>query len=201
MTTTSGNPSGTAPSPAQGAAGAAGPQHDAKADTANKTADAAAGTDGAAAGNGELDALKAQVAELEGKWKLAVADLDNHRKRTAREAAGALNRERARVASAWLPVLDNLESALEHASADPKAIVEGVRAVREQAVGVLAGLGFPRHADEEGKPFDPAKHEAVSTIASPQHEGGTIVHTVRPGYGEGDNVLRPAAVVVATKSE
>ena len=70
----------------------------------------------------------------------------------------------------WLPVVDNLERALEHAAADPAAIVEGVQAVRDQALGVLAGLGFPRR-DDTGAPFDPARHEAVAARRGPGRAG------------------------------
>ena len=104
-----------------------------------------------------------QIAELEDAWRRTAAELDNFRKRCARDGprprAGT-----AAVAASWLPVLDNLERALEHASSDPDSVVEGVRAVLAQAVGVLADLGYPRR-DDNGRPFDPAVHEAVSTVA------------------------------------
>ena len=142
--------------------------------------------------------LEQQVHELEDRWRRALADLDNLRKRYERESARQRDRERVQVAAAWLPVLDHLELALEHAQADPASIVDGVRSVRDEAIAVLARLGFPRHG-EPGEPFDPARHEAVSTVADPTAEPGTIVHVVRPGYGVGERLLRPAAVVVATR--
>jgi molecular chaperone GrpE len=140
--------------------------------------------------------LAAAVAELEDRWRQALADLDNLRKRYARELERERLAERARVAAAWLPVVDNLELALEHAGADPTAVVEGIRAVRDQAVGVLAGLGYPRQ-DEAGVPFDPARHQAVSVVDDPEEAPGTVVRVLRPGYGEGERQLRPAAVAVA----
>jgi len=140
--------------------------------------------------------LAAAVAELEDRWRRALADLDNLRKRYARELERERLAERARVAAAWLPVVDNLELALEHAGADPTAVVEGIRAVRDQAVGVLAGLGYPRQ-DEAGVPFDPARHQAVSVVDDPEEAPGTVVRVLRPGYGEGERQLRPAAVAVA----
>jgi molecular chaperone GrpE len=140
--------------------------------------------------------LAAAVAELEDRWRRALADLDNLRKRYARELERERLAERARVAAAWLPVVDNLELALEHAGADPTAVVEGIRAVRDQAVGVLAGLGYPRQ-DEARVPFDPARHQAVSVVDDPEEAPGTVVRVLRPGYGEGERQLRPAAVAVA----
>jgi molecular chaperone GrpE len=140
----------------------------------------------------DLDA----VAALEDRLRRALADLDNLRKRHARE----LDRERAaadnRVAAAWLPVLDNLDLALGHAGADPSAIIEGVRAVREQALAVLASLGFSRY-DEVGVPFDPAQHEVVNVVDDSEAEPGTVVRVLRPGYGTAERQLRPGAVTVA----
>ncbi len=143
-------------------------------------------------------ALEQRVAELEDLWRRALAELDNYRKRTARELARARRDERAKAAAEWLPVIDNLDLALEHARADPENIVEGVRAVRQQALAILAALGYPRR-DDEGIAFDPTYHEAVSTVEDEELPPGTVARVVRPGYGSEDEVLRPAAVVVATR--
>ncbi|MDN3351986.1 nucleotide exchange factor GrpE [Actinomadura sp. DC4] len=138
----------------------------------------------------------AKIAELEDKWRRALADLDNYRKRTARMLDGERAEERARTSAAWLPVLDDLERALEHADADPATVIEGVRSVLGQAREVIARLGY-RRRDDEGVPFDPALHEAVSTVADPEAADGTVVHVLRPGYGGERGQLRPAQVVVA----
>ena len=61
------------------------------------------------------------------------------------------------MAQRWLPVVDNLDRALDHAGADPDRVIDGVRAVRDQAVRVLAELGFPRR-DDAGEKFGPARH-------------------------------------------
>jgi molecular chaperone GrpE len=136
--------------------------------------------------------------ELEDRWRRALADLDNLRKRHARELERERTVERSRTAGAFLPVLDNLELALSHADAGSDAIVEGVRAVRDQAVNVLELLGYPRHA-ETGVAFDPARHEVVSVVHDPDVEPGTVVQVLRPGYGDGERQLRPAAVTVAKR--
>lgn len=140
-----------------------------------------------------------QIMELEDAWRRAVAELQNFRTRCARDVVRAREQERAAVATSWLPVLDNLERALDHASSDPGSVVEGVRAVLAQAVGVLADLGYPRR-DDTGRPFDPAVHEAVSTVSGEGLVPGTVAQVLRPGYGLDDRVLRPAAVVVATRA-
>jgi molecular chaperone GrpE len=142
--------------------------------------------------------IVAKVGELEDRWRRAVADLDNLRKRYAREMERERAAERGRLAAAWLPVVDNLELALAHAGGGPDPIVEGVRAVRDQAVEVLARLGFSRH-DEIGVPFDPTMHEVVAVVEDREVEPGTVVQVVRPGYGSGENQLRPAAVIVSRR--
>ncbi|KJK55578.1 nucleotide exchange factor GrpE [Saccharothrix sp. ST-888] len=143
----------------------------------------------------------ADAEELTDRWRRALADLDNLRKRHARERPRELEAERARVAAAWLPVLDNLELALAHAGADPGAIVQGVQAVRDQAVEVLRGLGYPRH-EETGVPFDPALHDVVTVVDDPDSAPGTVVRVLRPGYGAAPGrQLRPAAVAVSRKQE
>src|SRR5689334_13242608 len=87
--------------------------------------------------------LQLQVADLEDRWRRALAEVDNTRKRYARDLQQRLLDERARLAAAWLPVLDSLEMALAHAEADPSSIISGVQAVRDQALGILERLGYP----------------------------------------------------------
>jgi molecular chaperone GrpE len=140
--------------------------------------------------------LEARLAEAEDQKLRAVADLANLRRRCAAQVDRAEADARTQVARQWLPVVDNLERALEHATADPRTIVEGIAAVRQQALGVLASLGFPRR-DDTGATFDPARHEAVAATHDPRVPPGTVVQVVRPGYGPPDRQLRPAQVVVA----
>lgn len=145
---------------------------------------------------GRADAAVEEHAALEDRLRRAVADLDNLRKRYARERERERLAEQKRVAAAWLPVLDNLDLALSYAGTDSASIIEGVRRVRDQALVVLADLGYPRH-DEVGVPFDPARHEVVTVVEDPEVQPGTVVRVLRPGYGEADRQLRPGAVAVA----
>jgi molecular chaperone GrpE len=147
-------------------------------------------------GTDETEELRARLAQMEDRWRRALADFDNLRKRVARESAQQRDDERAAVAARWLPVLDNLELALQHAAADPASIVSGVQAVHEQALSVLADLGFPRRSDVN-EPFDPSRHEAVATMPDAGAKPGTVLHVVRPGYGSDERPLRPASVIVA----
>jgi molecular chaperone GrpE len=146
-----------------------------------------------AAGNAELTARNAELEDLRLR---ALADLDNLRKRCAAQVRNAEGEASAQVSAQWLPVVDNLERALEHAQAEPRSIIEGVKAVRDQAVSVLAQLGFPRR-DDLGAAFDPARHEAIATRSEPAAPEGSVIEVVRPAYGEDVRQLRPAQVVVA----
>lgn len=135
------------------------------------------------------------VARLEDQLTRALADLDNLRKRYARELARERGDERARTAGEWLPIVDNLERALQHAEGVEGPLIEGLRAVLDQALAVLARLGFPRF-DDVGRPFDPVRDEAVSTVEADAPDR-TVVAAVRPGYGTDESILRPAGVVVS----
>lgn len=143
-----------------------------------------------------LAGLQAQLAEARDLRLRALADADNARKRCAGQVQRAEAEARAQVARLWLPVLDNLERALAHAQAEPGSIIEGVQAVRQQALDLLARLGFSRR-DDNGAAFDPARHDAVASRAVAGAAPGTVVEVVAPAYGEGDHQLRPAQVVVA----
>jgi molecular chaperone GrpE len=141
----------------------------------------------------------AELAKIEDRWRRSVADLDNLRKRYARELDRERSAERSRVAAAWLPVVDNLERAIAHAGDQSDAVVEGVRSILGEALQVLEHLGYPRDA-ESGMPFDPERHEVVGVV---EHDSapGTVVEVLRPGYGQGSSQLRPAAVVVSRREE
>jgi molecular chaperone GrpE len=136
----------------------------------------------------------------EERWRRALADLDNARKRATRELSHVRDSERAAVAKQFLPVVDNLELALAHADEAPGAVIEGIRAVRDQAVAVLARLGFERF-DEPGVPFDPTVHEVVTVVDDPDVAPATVVQVLRPGYGNAERQLRPAGVAVSRPRE
>ncbi|WP_329092163.1 nucleotide exchange factor GrpE [Actinomadura citrea] len=149
--------------------------------------------------SGEVERLRARVEELEDLWRRALADLDNLRKRMTRELETQRRAQRAEVTAAWLPVLDDLERALQHAESDPASVVEGVRSVRDRAVATLRDLGYPRR-DDLGVPFDPARHSAVAVRTDPDTPPGTVVEVHQPGYGDDENQLRPALVSVSARA-
>lgn len=141
-----------------------------------------------------------ELAKLEDRWRRAVADLDNLRKRYARELDHERTTERSKVAGAWLPIVDNLERAIAHTGDQSDAVVEGVRSIFEQAQQVLEQLGYRRDA-ETGVPFNPERHEVVGVVDHPDNAPWTVVEVLRPGYGDGSRQLRPAAVVVSRRGE
>src|ERR1700692_3304215 len=141
----------------------------------------------------------AELAKLEDRWRRAVADLDNLRKRYARELDRERGTERSRVAGAWLPIVDNLERAIAHAGDQSDAVVEGVRSILGQALQVLEQLGYPLDA-ESGVPFDPQRHEVVGVVEHGDSAPGTVVEVLRPGYGQGSSQLRPAGGVVRRRA-
>jgi molecular chaperone GrpE len=137
-----------------------------------------------------------QIADLNDRWRRAAADLENFRKRFARELERGRAEVRERILGEWVSVVDDLERALAHATKDPTSILEGLGAILERAWSIMERFGYPRYG-ETGVSFDPARHEAVSTVeADDEHPPGTVVAITRAGYGAGDRVLRPAGVVV-----
>jgi len=124
------------------------------------------------------------------------ADFDNYRKRVVREQAQILARSGERVVAKLLPVLDDLERALEAAEHHEEAkVLEGVRMTKDALAGVLASEGVEEIATEG--PFDPHVHEALMIQPAEGVEPGHVVQVVQRGYRIGDAVLRPARVVVA----
>jgi molecular chaperone GrpE len=143
----------------------------------------------------DADSAEARLAAADDRWRRAVADLDNYRKRTVRELDAAREMERRRVAAVFLPVIDGLEQALAFVPADDQALRAGIEAVRGQAIDGLRNLGYPR-IDAVGVPFDPELHEVVSVVTDHRLPPQTVVEVVRPGYGTVGRMLRPAGVVV-----
>jgi molecular chaperone GrpE len=120
------------------------------------------------------------------------AEFDNSRKRQERDRARILESASERLVQELLPVLDNLDRALESEG----DIREGVQATREQLADVLANEGLLPVASD-GQPFDPNVHEAVMGQPSDEHEEGTVLQTFQRGYLLNGRAIRPAKVVVA----
>jgi molecular chaperone GrpE len=146
----------------------------------------------------EHDELIAQLADLEDKYKRALADLDNYRKRTARDVEQRVAEARQRVLLDWLETVDSVERAMR---IEPKGpCLEGLRAVLDQMEAVLARQGAHR-IGAAGDDFDPERHEAIAVQPSAEVPDRTILAVERSGFALGDRVIRPAQVVVARTPE
>ena len=124
------------------------------------------------------------------------ADFENWRKRAAKEAAAAGERARSGLVRELLPIVDNLERALESAGEGEEHLAEGVRLVHSELLAVLERNGVEQF-DPRGQTFDPEVHEALSTRAEEEAEPGTVLDVVEKGYRANGTILRPARVVVS----
>lgn len=151
--------------------------------------------------------LEAQVAATKDKWLRAVADHDNYRKRVKRDIDDAVMRKTQSLLSGFLPSVDNLERALEiagtaMASASDEnegnisQVVKGIEMVRDEFIKALEKQGI-EPVQAVGQAFDPAVHDALQQIDSPDHPPGVVIREFEKGYKMGDRLLRPARVIVA----
>jgi len=124
------------------------------------------------------------------------ADFENYRKRSAKEAAAAGRRAKSGLVGELLPVVDNLERALDSAGEDAGQLADGVRLVHSELIAVLARNGVEQF-DPAGQKFDPSFHEALSTREQEGAAAGVVLDVVEKGYSLNGTVLRPARVVVA----
>jgi molecular chaperone GrpE len=134
------------------------------------------------------------------KYLRTAADLENLRKRQKRELEDARVDTKGKVLKEMLPVVDNLERAIEHAGggeldAALKPIVDGVQLVLRQFLTAFERLDITP-VEALGQAFDPNMHEAISQQESDQ-PAGTVVQVLQRGYKTGERLLRPALVVVA----
>jgi molecular chaperone GrpE len=140
----------------------------------------------------EFEAVSAERDQYLDSLRRLKAEFDNSRKRQERERARILESASEKLVQELLPVLDNLDRALESEG----DIREGVRATRDQLAEVLANEGLLPVASD-GQPFDPNVHEAVMGQPSEDQEEGTVLQTFQRGYLLNGRAIRPAKVVVA----
>jgi molecular chaperone GrpE len=130
------------------------------------------------------------------------AELENYKKRMAREKAEAIRYANESLVKDLLPVLDNLERALDYAKGggNGKPLLEGIEMVLKSFLEILAKHGVSQ-VSAVGEPFDPNKHEAIAQVATPKHDPNTVVEEHHKGYYLLDRLLRPAQVSVAKPPE
>jgi molecular chaperone GrpE len=156
--------------------------------------------DEAAVAEGAAQDAVPEEPDYKDKWLRAVAELDNVRKRARRDVGAAESRGIFKLARELLPALDNFERALAAAEAQPENrdhhLTDGIRLVQSELLGALARVGIEPDSPL-GERFDPHRHEAIAQQPVDGAEAGTIVAVYSAGYTYGEDVLRPAKVVVA----
>jgi molecular chaperone GrpE len=172
------------------------------AETENQTENAGVKAAEASAGESPADdQLKQLQAERDGlmqKWLMAVADLDNYRRRIQKETEQDRRYASLPLARDLLPALDNLHRALEAArnGGDVAQLAQGVQMVAKQFDDIFAKHAIVPIA-AAGKPFDPNLHQAIQQLPSPDKPPLTVLQECERGYTLHDRVVRPSTVIVS----
>jgi len=146
----------------------------------------------------QLQAARAEAADYKDRFLRERAEMENFRKRQERVANDRVQRFKRDLLEKILEVTDNLDRAMRfEATMDADSLRQTLRMLQSQLNGVLGSEGVTP-ITASGQPFDPYKHEAVETVASPEHPEGTVVDEVRRGYMLGGDLLRPARVTVSS---
>ena len=147
----------------------------------------------------ELEEAKNIIEEQKDKYLRLSAEFDNYRKRTMKEKAELIKNGGEKTISAILPILDDMERALQNAqkSEDIQAVCEGIELISQKFQKVLAQEGLEK-MEPVGEAFDTDFHEAVALVPAPSEEQkGKVLDCVQTGYKLNDKVIRHAKVVVA----
>ncbi|MFI8717684.1 nucleotide exchange factor GrpE [Stenotrophomonas sp. NPDC077464] len=144
----------------------------------------------------QLDALHNEVALLRSESLRERADLDNQRKRVARDVDQARRFANEKLLGELLPVFDSLDAGLNAAGAEPSPLREGLELTYKQLLKVAADNGLTL-LDPTGQTFNPEHHQAISQVDAPGAAPGSVVQVFQKGYLLNDRLLRPALVVVA----
>ncbi|MBR6471529.1 MAG: nucleotide exchange factor GrpE [Victivallales bacterium] len=142
--------------------------------------------------------LEEQLAEMKGNYLRALAENENYRKRMARELQDTREQSRIKTIGEMVGVYDLLQMAVDHAAkaTDVTALRQGLEMSFGEFKRILKGMGV-EVLDAMGKPFDPAIHEALSTLNSDEVPEGVVLQQWKPGFKVGEKLLRPATVVVS----
>jgi molecular chaperone GrpE len=150
----------------------------------------------------ELEEARQQAAESHDRFLRAHADMDNFRKRMERTYTDRVHSAKKEILRKLLGVKDNLERAVQYGSSAQagEGVLEGVKLTQYQLEQILQSEGV-QGIEALGKPFDPHYEEAVQSVNDPDVPDHTVVQVVRAGYTYGDEVLRPAQVIVSVHGE
>ena len=149
-----------------------------------------------AAATDELEALRAEIEQLKAQSLVERADLENQRKRMAREIETARKFANERLLADLLPVFDSLDAGLAAAGADAGALRDGLELTYRQLLKVAGDNGLSV-VDPTGAAFNPEHHQAISQVDAGDAAPGSVVQVFQKGYLLNGRLLRPAMVVVA----
>ena len=145
----------------------------------------------------ELEALRGELEQLKAQSLLERADLDNQRKRIAREIDNARRFANERLLGDLLPVFDSLDAGLVAAGADASPLRDGLELTYKQLLKVAGENGLSV-LDPTGEPFNPEHHQAISQVQAPGVAADSVAQVFQKGYLLNGRLLRPALVVVAS---
>ncbi len=178
-------------------------EHEASSDASSdppETAEEPGPEDARARDDEELERLTAEARAMRSLAQRKQAEFENYRRRIERERAETVKYAAADVITEILPVLDNLERAMEAAKSAPSEgegqLREGIEIICKQFRDTLNKLGL-REVDAQDAPFDPHVHEAVGRVETDEHPEGTVVRVLQKGYFFKDRLLRPSMVSVS----
>lgn len=169
--------------------------------SAEESAKAEASTEPAEPELSELEKTQNEAAEMKVRYLRAVADLENYRKRIAREKQDIIRSAAASVVESLLPVLDNMKLGLQAAENHPEAkdVTFGFKMVDDQLKKSLSEQGL-KELIPDGEHFDPNLHECISHQPSDEVTEDHVIQTVRAGYRLNDRLIRAASVIVSSGS-
>lgn len=144
----------------------------------------------------QLDTLQNELALLRSESLRERADLENQRKRVARDVEQARRFANEKLLGELLPVFDSLDAGLTAAGTEASPLREGLELTYKQLLKVAADNGLTL-LDPTGQPFNPEHHQAISQVDAPGAAPGSVVQVFQKGYLLNDRLLRPALVVVA----
>lgn len=147
----------------------------------------------------QLAAANAKADDNYNKFLLAMADFENYKRRMERDSAALYTAHRRKLLERFLPVLDNLERALAFDAGGGEKLRGGIEQTLRGFEAVLASEGV-KAIDVKDKPFDPRIAEAIGTLERDGVDDDVVVEVAEKGYTIGDELLRPAKVLVAKKS-
>lgn len=158
----------------------------------------------------EIEKMSQQAKENYDKYVRLYAEFENYKKRMVKDQADFLKSANERLIKDILPIIDNLERAVEHAKEpsegtkeepqDIQGLLAGIELTIKQFKDLLGNIGV-EEVKSVGEPFDPTRHEAVSHVETDKHDNNIIINEFQKGYLLNNRILRPAMVSVAKRLE